>query len=59
MRESGPLVQKVGVVGHGLGHPVARNVNVYLSKMSRYQSITKIHKDLRILSWTLKNLNRF
>ena len=47
MRESGPLVQKDGVVGPGLGHPVARNVNVYLSEISRYQSINKIDKDLR------------
>ena len=43
MRESGPLVQKDGVVGPGLGHPVARNVNVYLSKISRYQNISKLH----------------
>ena len=59
VRESGPLVQNVGVVGPGLGHPVARNVNVYLSKISRYENITKIHKELTTFKSDPQKLESF
>ena len=44
VRESGPLVQKERVTGPGLGQPVARNVNVYLSEINRHTNLTKITK---------------
>ena len=50
VRESGPLVQKEGVTGPGLGQPVARNVNVYLSEIKRHLNPTKSAKYLRIVN---------